>query len=422
MIKEIIRRGVVQLLSASLVGQAIGFAVLLLLPLLISPGDLGLIKILQSYMAVLLILAGFGYNNSVLKLSAELDRSDADREGLLSHALKKTLLSSIIAYFVLVGILVLDVLPAQYNIPFLIFGLSLPLTAAVIVIGSHLQAGREIPRLARLELTSKALWAVGVLIGTALFGLIGFVWASVVVQLSVLLLYLRVRRPKITRGLEFKLPISFHRIASFSFLSNVVHTLGRYGDIFLLSIFLLDPLEIGRYALAHLLVGGASMVVSNIQRVVLPLLSERSTDGKWFVDKVRRAQQETAIVSVIVAVLVFFVGFFLIKFVYSADYSASIIYLAILLYAFVIRSCYSILGVSTMSLGRPVYNFFAACISTPTALLISIVMLNQYGVVGLAWAQVFSAFATLLILWGTTREAYSREFGRAILQRSASAA
>ncbi len=410
MIKLIIRRGILQLVSASAAGQVLTVGVLLVLPLLLSPDEIGAIRIMQSYAALLLIFATLGYNNSVLKLGSERGRSSSEKSRLLREAIKRTVYASLVSYVFFAILLLSNLLPVHHAGLLVLFTLSVPFAAQTVIIGSFFQANRQIPMLAHVEFVSKLLWVLGALVGTLLFGLPGFVVGSVVGQIASLGYYwVKLEQPLVSPD-NSPVPADFSHIARFSFLANGIHTLGKYADVFLLSLVVLDPKEIGLYALAHLMVSGGSMIVSNIQRVLLPLLSERFDDGEWFIKKVGQFQIQTFGVSLIIACLVFVCGYTLIELVYPASYMQTTLFLGILLYAFVIRSSYSILGISTMSLGKPEYNFVSASVTTPLCIAISFLALKKYGVVGLAWSQSLCAVVILIAHVIITKHAFVRSF------------
>ena len=70
-IRNVYNKGFFHFLSARFLIRIFGFGSQLFVAWWLTPEDLGDIKILQVYMSILIVLAGFGFNISTLKLCAE---------------------------------------------------------------------------------------------------------------------------------------------------------------------------------------------------------------------------------------------------------------------------------------------------------------------------------------------------------------
>ena len=71
LITNIYSKGFFHLLSANYLIGFIGFASQLLVVKFLTPTEMGYIKLIQSYLAVFIIFAGFGFNTAILKICSE---------------------------------------------------------------------------------------------------------------------------------------------------------------------------------------------------------------------------------------------------------------------------------------------------------------------------------------------------------------
>jgi len=174
--------------------------------------------------------------------------------------------------------------------------------------------------------------------------------------------------------------------------------IGQYGDIYILDHFAKDRVEIGYYSLATIFFSGASQVTSTVQSIATPYFSERAHKKDWFYNQLIRNQTRMIVLSFPVATIVYIAAFLLIEIFYGSAYQTSLTYLAIMLIKYVIWSSFAIIGIALIGLGMVHYNFVAVTITTPLGLIMSYIMLQHYGVSGVAWAQVGTSIITLIIM------------------------
>ncbi len=406
-----LRAGFLDLLTASFAIQFLGFGTLLLIPRFVTPAELGELKVIQSIVSLFAIFAGLGFNTAVLKLCSE-DRTEIDKESILSHALRRTIVTSVIALVLVVLLTWTGILSVSSNVQnwLGVYALIIPFDAATNLFASYLQARQRIKELARAQLLVKVQAVLIVLAATWRFGFDGFVFATIVGYALGLTPFLRTIGLKALHTARTRLPPIFWSIASFSSLANGVNTLGRHADIFVLGLFYQDPVDLGFYALAKIFLSGATVVTGTAQRLALPRLSRLAENEVAFRSTVRTSQLQTALLSVAVATLVHFAAWIIIRTVYNVDYSMAMVYLDVLLLKYVIWSGFSVTGISSIAIGRPVYNLIGACITTPVALGLTYFFLSTGGTIGVAWAQVIGIGFTFVVVNGLYAFATRRHF------------
>ena len=92
-----------------------------------------------------------------------------------------------------------------------------------------------------------------------------------------------------------------------------------------------------------------------------------------------------------------------IKIVYGNNYASAGLYFRILVLKYFFWSCYALLGVAILGLGKMRFNFLSVSISVPCSLILSYFFITSYGAIGAAVAQAIAYFITLLIVLYMTK-------------------
>ncbi len=398
-VRNAYKRDYFHYLAAQFLAQFFTFGTILLVAKLLTPEELGEIKIIQAYAAIFITIADFGLASALLKVCAE-DRDESERYGILRAVLTRAAISTAFALGLLALLLFTGVVASTPRLRFwmLIYSASIPFIVLTSVFMQFLQALKRIRVMAFAQVVIRLQGFIIVVIATWLWGFSGFIFATILmwgVGLWPLIHQTRVR--KILKA-QAKLPAGFIHMAVFAMLSTLMVTLGHQADLLILDRFSLDRAEIGFYSLAVILVQAAWLIVHSAGVVAVPYFSERSHDVIWFRRKLIQTQGQASIVSVGVGVAVFAGAWLLVPFVYGDEYSAVLPYLGVLLLKNVVVSSYTIIRMALIGLGKTNYNFIAFSIATPLGLVLAYVMLQRYGIIGVAWAQGITATVTLTLL------------------------
>jgi O-antigen/teichoic acid export membrane protein len=256
-----------------------------------------------------------------------------------------------------------------------------------------------------------------IVVCTWLWGFRGFVLATISAYLVGLLpllkqVGLKYLSSAFARGGD--IPKLFSDIALFSVLSNGISLIGRNADIFVLDHFVKDRTEIGYYSFATILILGATQVTQTVQAIATPYFSEHADDEVWFRHQLVINQIRMAALSALVAVVLFGTASVLVPLFYGSAYRPTLGYLSILLIRYVIWSSYAILGVAVVGLGMMRLSFIGLIVSTSINLCVTYVLLERYGIVGVAWAQTICAGIHFLIGMIVIQLALRQAFGRKV--------
>jgi O-antigen/teichoic acid export membrane protein len=410
------QKGFFDLLSVNFLTQFLGFGSILLVAKFLTPVELGEIKILQSYTSLFVILAGFGFNTAVLKICAE-DRPEQEKYGILRLGVIRTLMATGIVFALLVLLSLNNVIISSPHLSFwfIIYALTIPLSVLTGLFIVFLQAQKRIKIMARSQAIIKIQSLLLVVVSTWLWGFKGFIFATIAAfAVGLLPLLYQVGIKFLGISLD-NAPQYFMRYALFSLLANGVGVLGQQGDIFVLDHFATDREMIGYYSLAVIFMIAASNVTNAVQSIVTPYFSEHAEDATWFRRQLITNQMRMVALSVVVAFGVYVGASIVVPLVYGTSYQPVLTFLAILLIKYVIWSSCAIMGSALLGIGLMHYNFVVVSITTPITLILSYLLLQQWGMIGVAWAQVFSAgltfFLVVVAVWIAMRRNFVEHAG-----------
>jgi len=411
LLKWLQAKGFFHLLLVNFLVQFLGFGTSLMVAKLLTPVELGEIRIIQSYAQVLTLLAGFGLNTALLKYCSE-NLPNENREAILRFAMWRSCLTTGITLILVLILSSTGSLTSSQHLNqwLLIYSLSIPFSVLTGLFTAYLQAIRKIKAMAKTQALIKTQSVLLILVSTWQWGFRGFVIATAVAYLVGLIPLARVVGLRFLSVSNTSVPRGLPNIALFSLLANGMNVLGKYGDLFILDHFSTDRIGIGYYSLALTFTLAAEQVTNTVQAIVTPHFSEHGDDEDWVRHQLKRNQLRMAALSLGVSVLVYAAAYAVIPRVYGPGYQATLTYLPILLLRYVIWSCYAIFAVVLVGLGLMRYNFMISALATPASLLLSYVFLTYLEITGIAWAKVISAVLALILTLAIGGLALKRTF------------
>lgn len=400
LLRDTTRKGFFHLLSANFIIGFLGFGSQLLVAKFLTPVELGQIKAMQAFIGVAIILAGFGFNTAVLKLCSE-KRPLEER----AYIFKKNIYYTIIPIlFVLVGFFVL----AKQNLLSPDKGINkwLPLYVLVIpamvytsLIMVYLQAFKKIQLMAKSQVFIRLFGFIVLVSITYFYGLVGFILSTIFVGYIALFPLFNLVKDNFKTKVKVSniFPQSF-LYAKWSVSANAVASIGQYMDIFMLNYLIKDRVGFGYYGLSTIFILGMNYITSTAQSIATPYFSERSKDKKEFLRALKKYEKLMVLLAFGVSIVAFVIVPPFIKIVYGNNYAPVGIYFRILTLKYFFWSCYALLGVAILGLGKMRYNFLSVFISVPISLILSYFFITSYGIMGAAVAQALAYFIVMIIV------------------------
>ncbi|MBI2280587.1 MAG: oligosaccharide flippase family protein [Bacteroidetes bacterium] len=176
-LNDVYSKGFFHLFSANSLIHLIEFGSQLFVAWILLADDIGRIKSLQTFAAVGVIIAGLGFNTSILKLCSEKNVTNDEKQTLFASAIKTTLLFSFLT--VLLGIILsyfnLISNDTLTNNLFIYYCLSIPLLALNNLLIAYYQALKEFKKVSVLLIVARIIHVAIIISLTYLFGVTGFI-------------------------------------------------------------------------------------------------------------------------------------------------------------------------------------------------------------------------------------------------------
>lgn len=392
-------KGFFHLLTANYFIGFLGLASQLLVVKFLSPSEMGDIKTLQSLIAVISILAGFGFNTAVLKICSE-DISIEIKKAVLIKNLKYTLFSiSIILLFVIFFVqLNLFRLDENINDWLMVYLLTVPASVLVGLFMTYLQALKKVKLVATVQSIVRLFGLALIVLSTYLYEFSGFVWSTIIVSYLSLFAILVFIKKDIKSNLEYKSEKRNFEYATWSVAANLVGASANYLDIFILNGLNVDKHILGFYSIATIFLLGLSYVTSTIQSIATPYFSEKSNDKIEFMRVLNKYLKLIVLISIGIGTISFFIVPLFINFVYGDEYILVGNFFQILVFKYIFWSCFALMGVAVLGIGGMKYNFLYVLVTTFIAFIVTFSLGIKYGAIGIAYGQVISYFIAMIII------------------------
>lgn len=381
------KKGFVHLLSANILTLVFGFGSQLFIAWILPPEDIGRIRIMQTWLGLFTIVAGLGFNVSVLKLCSE-NRPAGEIVFLYRKAVKYTLAAVAAVYLVMAGMTALRVFSPDplVNRYMAIYGISLlPLTISAVYM-SYLQARQMIKLYSGIQVFTK-IFSIGVIILlTWLYRLEGFVVAIVVGYFLTNVFLSQLIRRRINRGTDMEAtaaPLRQHWThARYSLGAAITDTLGLGLDILLLNYLVDDRTEIGFYSFAITIIGIYRILPSTVWTMAAPHFSGKMDQPGAWLPAYRKYNRLLALASLVVTVFSLLAIPLVLKVFLGGKYEASGLYFMLLVVAWGIRNLFVVKAAVLFGMGRINLNFYSSFIYLLASAALIPLCIHLWGAIG----------------------------------------
>ena len=410
--RKAVQKGFLHLFSANCLTQLLGFGSLLVVTKLLTPSEVGALRIIQSYVAVCSTFAAFGLPTAIIKYCAEI-RDEGLRAYILKHSLQTSLLVSLIIVAAVslaasYGGISFDDLVVRW-MPW--YALLILPSAVFSICLTYLQAVRQFKRMAKVQSALKLLSVAVVILLTWQLGIGGYIGAVVGMMILSCLVGMRQVGVKFWRQTRQQIPSGFHFLARISIFASVVGVLGSYVDVFFLDHFVTDREMVGYYALATIFLMIGTQFTGTVQSFLTPFLAEKSYDGRWLWREMQRYQKYLSLAMMAVCPLIYLVVTGLVDVYYGAGYVPVLTFLAVMLLQLWLHTTYSIIGCTLLSINKVHYNLVVVLFALLIKCVLSYFMVTSYGVMGLVYAQVLAEIPAIAFEYYIARCAFRKSFG-----------
>jgi len=405
--KNFFKKGFFHLLSANALIQLFAFASQLFVAGILSPDDVGRIKIIQTYLAIFSIIAGLGFNSSTLKICSE-GRTEGETSKYFINGFIFTIISSSIVYLVILLLNNFHIFSSDQLITALIpIGL-FPLISNSLfsVLMSYFQAKKSIKLLSNHTIINKLLSIIGIIILTYYFGIKGYYIAfNLSLIIMAVVAFLSAKRKHPFKIIFDKQTLPEHwKYAKLSTFANIVAETSAYVDILLITFLIKDMREIGYYSFALTLTTIIKLIPVTVQQITIPYFSSFQSSKQKFISLFKTYNQLLFLVIGITLIIFLLVLPGFIDWIFSKKYHQSIPYFLPLAIGWSIRSGTQLQSAAIFGLGKIQYNAYAALYALIGNIIIYPITIHYWGLMGAAFASIPSG----LIILSASRYYYKK--------------
>lgn len=399
LLKDIQQKGFFHLLSANVLIQVFAFSSQLFVAGILSPDDIGRIKIIQSYLSIFSIIAGMGFNASTLKICSE-KRTQQDNINSLNAALIFTIISTIIVYFIVLVLNYYNFFSSDSLIKWLIpLGLFPLISNSIFIIyTSYLQANKEIKLFSSISVYNKLLSIIALICFSYFWGIKGYYVAYNIsfILMSLIVAYIVHRTNKFSFKTDIKNKFREHWVyAKANFFASIIAETSALLDIVLISFIIKDLYEIGFYSFALTLTIALKIFPVTVQQIAIPYFSSFDMNRENFL-KVFYKYNRLLYIVVFISLILFlaFTPLF-VNFVFGEKYNNSFSFLIFLSIGWSIRNLNQLQSGAIFGLGKIKYNAYTVTFVLIGNLIIYPIAIYYFGIMGAAYASISSG----IIMW-----------------------
>jgi len=403
-IKALKEKGFFHLIISNYSIQVIVFISHLLIAKIMDPTYVGMIKTIEVYITIAVVLGSGGMIFAILKIVPQYKDKET-RDHILHFSLKYILVFSSILFVVINLISYTGIISDDATLLRWFRWYSFIIIPSVFLkfLIRYFQAINAFKKISLLVIYFKIVSAIIVLSLTYFFYLRGYIISMVlttIITVSYLLYDIKKDTlPKIKETDSYKsLSRKLITLSKPAFIATLIDQLKLQIGFLLANYIVLDRYMFGQYSFALILIQGLSIILISVQQFIIPKLSKISNNTNFFFIKLKVFEKQLISVSFIIFVLAQLILPIIINSVFANKYDEAIPLLRILLVGWFISSFYALKGVSFLSLGKMKY------ISIISGLMLLIVFpvtyyLNiKYDVYGSAYAYVFQVIVNLFLL------------------------
>lgn len=390
---DIRRKGFFHLLTANMLIQLMAFASQLFVAGILSPEDVGRIKIIQTFLSIFSIFAGMGFNASTLKLCSE-KRTLEEQKSLFSSAFIFTVLSTVGMYTIVLILNEFHLFSSDALIQWLIpLGLFPIISNSLfIVYVSYFQATKRIKLISNLTATNKLLSIAGIILFAYLWGIKGYYVAYNLSLLIILIVCILTFSSDFSKKIFSKdtfAQFSTHkRYAITSMLAYLFSEMSAYTDIILISYFVKDMKEIGYYSFALTITVVLRLFPSTVQQITIPYFSSLSHQKNEFMVVFRRYNKifYRAVLLTLMGYVI--VAPFFLHYIFNGKYDASMQYFPLLAIGWSLRQLALLQNGAIFGLGKIHYNVYTSLIALVFNVAVISILLHFFGLIGAAYGSI----------------------------------
>lgn len=388
---------------SNLLVNFINFSSQLLVANILTPADIGYIKLILSVISVITIVGNFGINVSILKICSEnIDNREIFNRFYSGNII--TIISSSIIIFITSIFFVFNHTFIDANTNFYLYvviSISIIINSLFNNYSAIFQGLRKNKEFSIINIIIKSISIILLIVFTYYFSFKGYWIAYTISIITSLIIIRQYFRITINKGsisiLEVNKYFKKHtNYSKWALMSNTLGQLTIYSDIFIVNIISNNKFEIGIYSFATTFVVIIKIIPATIQQYISPRFSFIAKNINEIKEKYKKYNKLVIIISIFIGIFTILLVPFFIKEVFP-KYENSIKYILLLTISVIVRN-FNIVNASLLfGIGKIKYNLYNDLMCFILTTIITILLFSKLEFISCAIAQISVSIIVVIV-------------------------
>ncbi len=402
-LKKLREKGFFHLIVSNYSVQLIVFAAHLLIAKIMTPYYVGVIKTIETYVNIGIVLGSGGMIFAILKIVPD-ERYRQHMKEVFHYALRYIILFSLLIFVIaeIWGFARLISMDEYLNDWFCRYALIIVPAVILQFFIRYYQALHEFKRISLLVFYSKLLSIIIILSMTWFFYLKGYIFSSVITTTLIVLFLsydLQLRLSALIHpGIPDRLKQHLKHLSTHAFTAQIVDQIKLQGGYLMTNYLITDRVLFGQYSFALIIVQGLNIFTSSVQQFIIPKLASKVTDPVAYRKTLRKFENWFGFIAALaVMILIIFLPWFL-GLIFGSKYDSAMPLLRWLLIGWFINALAALKGAVFLTLGKMKYIALISGLIILFVFPVAYYLISHFGVKGTAWTFVLQSLVSTLLL------------------------
>lgn len=404
LISKLNKKGFFHLIISNYSVQFIVFGSHLLIAKIMTPEDVGVIKIIETFVNMAIVLGGGGVIFALLKVVPE-NKDREIRNYSLRFSIKYVAIFSIVVFVLFNTLAHFKLISQNEKLIFWFHQYSFIILPSVVImlLIRYYQAINLFKRISTVILILKLISAIFVITSTYLFFIKGYVLSMVITTTLVMLSLIYDVRKTVNGSFlpsnYIKIKKKIQSLSKTAFFAQIIDQLKLHSGFLIANYIIFDRVMFGHYAFALIIIQGMNIVSTSVQQFIIPKMSEISNDVPLFFQNLQKFESRFVLISTLIVITSELILPLIIEIVFGSKYNEAIPLLRVMIIGWYIQSFYALKGVAFLSLGQMKYisysSLYIFLVSVPLMYWLNI----KFGAIGASMSYVLQNGISYLILF-----------------------
>lgn len=392
-IKSALKKGLVQIFSASFINQIVGFVTVIILGNIISKTDYGYFTDARNILDIALLIQGFGVTSGILQYSS-VAKEHKEKYSYFSYGFKVGLVTNLIISICLMFYALWTPSIMQESRSYLFIMSWIPLFKIIFdTIQYYLRSNLRNKEYSRLTVFNTVIYLISTTTLSYVMGAKGLVLGMYITYLltgvlGIILIWQDIKLYKGNTIEDSNVKKQFLKYSIITMLSNVMSQMLYLIDTRLISVFTKDAEVIASYNMATKIPFNLTFISIAVMTFAYPYFAQNKDNRKWVKDKLLILVKALGCLNLIISVG----GILFANIIFSilwpdGRYLSAVPCFRILMFGYFFAATFRIpYGNIIAALGNAKANLINAIFSGTANIILDIVLIMKFGSIGAAWA------------------------------------